>query len=439
MNIGIIIGRIGDVDGVSLETQKWIEVLKKMGHKTFIMSGSFAKNISENSNGTLLKILSFFSPECEWEQRRAFFFPRQESLDNLLENLEESSNIIAMNIFKWIVSNRIDIMISENASSLPCHLSMGMGIKKVVKNTGIRVICHDHDFEWERGKRYKSIFDEISNLVQDTFPLIGPNTKHAVINSYSQDMLKKKFNIDSVIVPNVMDFNKKYAEKDEYNNDMLHNIGLEKGDIPIFQATRIVRRKGIETAIELVEKINDKRVKLVITGSYADDARFGYYKELVRLIKKKELENQVFFSHNRILSKRKKSYKGNKIYSLFDAYAHARACTYFSKYEGFGNAFIEAVIAKKPIFVNNYKPVFWPDIGSKGFKTVMIEKNKLTDDAVNEMKEIIFDDKLCKEISEYNYKIGKKYFSYDVLEEKLSELLFDFNKGQDSIQVKDAS
>ena len=42
MNIGIIIGRIGDVDGVSLETQKWIDVLKGMGHETFIISGQFA-------------------------------------------------------------------------------------------------------------------------------------------------------------------------------------------------------------------------------------------------------------------------------------------------------------------------------------------------------------------------------------------------------------
>ncbi len=38
MNIGIIIGRIGDVDGVALETEKWAEVLTKMGHEIFILS-----------------------------------------------------------------------------------------------------------------------------------------------------------------------------------------------------------------------------------------------------------------------------------------------------------------------------------------------------------------------------------------------------------------
>lgn len=433
MKIGVIIGRIGDVDGVALETVKWIAVLKRMGHKVLIMSGRFTKNIVEPEDETLFPMLSFFSPECEWEQKRAFYYPRAEELEELLDQIEYASDKIAVYIFKWIMSNKIDVILSENASSLPCHLSMGLGIKKVVENTGIRVVCHDHDFHWERGKRYKSPFDEINNLVKNNFPLIIPNARHAVINTYSKKLLKEKFDVDSVLVPNVMDFDKRYAEIDEYNKDLLDVIGLKKGDIPIFQATRIVARKGIETALELIER-TDKNVKLVITGSYADDERWGYYKKLVRLIHSKKLEPRVFFSNNRILSERHASSTSEKIYSLSDAYAHARACTYFSKYEGFGNAFIEAILAKRPVFVNNYKPVFWADIGAKGFKTVMIEKNVLTDEAVNEICEIISNDKLRKEIVEYNFELGKKYFSYEVLEEKLSELFADKTPG---VSVKD--
>jgi hypothetical protein len=114
---------------------------------------------------------------------------------------------------------------------------------------------------------------------------------------------------------------------------------------------------------------------------------------------------------------------GTKIYSLSDAYANARACTYFSTYEWFWNAFIECVLAKKPIFVNNYKPVYRPDIWSKWFKTVMLEDNIITDEKLEEIKKIIFDEELAKEIWEYNFELWKKYFSFDVLEEKLNELL----------------
>ena len=39
VKVGIIIGRIGDVDGVALETEKWIDVLERLGHTCFVLSG----------------------------------------------------------------------------------------------------------------------------------------------------------------------------------------------------------------------------------------------------------------------------------------------------------------------------------------------------------------------------------------------------------------
>ena len=66
MKIGIIIGRIGDVDGVALETEKWIEVLHQMGQEIFILSGRIKKSIVGENKETLISALSFFAPECEW-------------------------------------------------------------------------------------------------------------------------------------------------------------------------------------------------------------------------------------------------------------------------------------------------------------------------------------------------------------------------------------
>lgn len=423
MRIGIIIGRIGDVDGAALETEKWITVLKEMGHEIYILSGRFKKSIVGEDKETLIPGLSFFSPECEWEQKRAFFLPPDEPSE-LLSHLHRISDGLAIRMFKWIMENDIDVILPENASALPAHLTMGMAIKKLVKHTGIPTVCHNHDFAWERGDRYKTPFPEVEKIVKDTFPLISPHVKHAVINTHGKKTLKEKYQTNAVIVPNVMDFNMPYGEKDEYNKNLLESIGLHKDDIPLFQITRIVERKGIETALELIHQLDDKKIKLVITGSAADDNRKGYYKELIGIIDKRKLKDRVIFAYHRILNFRDQTQPGEKIYSLSDAYAHATACTYFSSYEGFGNAFVEAVLGKTPIFVNNYEPVYWPDIGSKGFKTVMIENNKLTDKAITEIDKIIHDKKLQKEIAEYNYNLGKLLFSYDVLKEKL-EILFE--------------
>jgi len=422
MRIGIIIGRIGGVDGVALETEKWIEVLKRLGHEIYIISGQFEERHMDNKYETLVPEMSFFSPESYWGQKKAFFFPDLIE-DELLEHVKLYSKIIYKKIRKWIKKKNIELLIVENASALPSHLEMGLAIKKIVLKLGIPTITHDHDFAWERGERYVSPHNRINELVADTFPLRAPNAIHAVINTHAKNVLKEKFDRDAVLVPNVMDFDAPFGEITEKNACLHKDLGYKCEDILLFQITRVVRRKGIETAIELMHRIKDKKVKLVITGNYNDDAGNLYYAELVDKIHKLKLGKRVRFAHH-LFNNKGLVQSGNSInYSLSDAYAHARACTYFSTYEGFGNAFVEAVLARTPVFVNNYEPVYWPDIGSKGFKTVMIENNKLTDEAVEEMKEIIYNEKLNREIGEYNFILGKKYFSYDTLREKLEELI----------------
>ncbi len=422
MKIGIIIGRLGGVDGVALETEKWIEVLHRMGHKTFIISGQYEERTIDPDRETLVPEMSFFSPESYWGQKKAFFYPDYNE-EELLEHIELYSLIIYKKIIEWVHEKGIELLISENASALPSHLEMGSAIKKAVLHLGIPTITHDHDFAWEREDRYVSPHAQINKLVADIFPLRAPNSVHAVINTNAAKTLKEKFNRESVIVPNVMDFDQPFGIKTGKNNCLHQNLGFQCDDILLFQITRVVRRKGIETAIRLLDKLEDQRIKLVITGNYNDDAGSKYYYELIELIHKLNLGNRVSFAHHLFNNKGLVQKENSINYSLSDAYSQATACTYFSTYEGFGNAFVEAVLAKRPVFVNNYEPVYWPDIGSKGFKAVMIENSELTDEAVEEMKNIIYDPAVRKEIGEYNFQLGKKYFSYDTLREKLNGLI----------------
>lgn len=411
MRIGIVIGRIGGVDGVALETEKWIDVLKKLGHEIFIMSGEFESWKMDYEHDYLYPALSFFSVEAEWGQRKAFYEP-DDKPDALLEHVENASNMIFKAMLTWVKNKKIDALLSENASALPCHLSMGVAIKKLIQKTGIPIVTHDHDFHWERGQRYVSTHPEINNYVDDNFPLLLPNVKHAVINTFGVETFKNRFNIDATLVPNVMDFSRVYGLPTPENQFFLKDIGIMKDEIALLQVTRIVRRKGIETAISLIDKLDDKKLKLVITGNNNDDENKEYYNELIDQIHDLNLSSQIIFAAHKVLDHK----------DLSDVYAHGRAATYFSTYEGFGNAFVETVLAKKPIFVNNYKPVYMQDIGNKGFETVMIEDSNLTNNAVQQMSDIIYNPKRCAEIGEHNFKLGKKHFSYEVLEEKLSSL-----------------
>ena len=421
MKIGIIIARIGGIDGVALETEKWIEVLERMGHQTYVVAGQFEKRKINPERERRIPELSLFSPESYWGQKKAFFAPDADAAE-IMEHCELYGKVIKDKLLAWVREYGIDLIMSENVSALPIHISLGIGIKKLLEQTGLPAITHDHDFAWERGNRYRSPHHEINWLIDETFPLRLPNNYHAVINTAAQKTLKERYNRESIVVPNVMDFDKPFGQITPNNKNLKRELGLEENDILLFQITRIVGRKAIDVAIRLVDKLQDERIKLVVTGGYVDDDGNKHYHELMDLIHDLGISQQVHFAYEKF-SQGLQGDASSGIFSLSDAYAHARACTYFSTYEGFGNAFVESVLAKTPIFVNNYKPVFWPDIGSKGFRTVMLEENKLTDDKVQQMKDVIYDDKLNREIGEHNYELGKKHFSYDTLEKKLEEIL----------------
>jgi glycosyltransferase involved in cell wall biosynthesis len=420
MKIGIVIGRIGGVDGVALETEKWIEVLRRMGHQVSVLSGELEGELAVPV--TLLPELSFDHPDNVTSQRQAYLGESAKEEEQVAA-LEQQAGQIERGILGWIKQESIECLLAENASALPFHLTMGIALRAVYERTGLPAVTHDHDFRWERGERYESPFAKIRRILEDCFPVSLPNVRHAVINSAADKTLSERLGIEgSVVVPNVMDFERPFGQPDDYSADLRLELGLDELAIPLFQVTRIVRRKGVETAIQLVERFEDERVKLVITGTERDEPDRAYYDELVALARRLGLQERVLFAGDRFDNQRRQTPEGRKVYSLEDAYAHAAACTYFSTYEGFGNAFVEAVVARCPIFVNNYEPVYWPDIGAKGFDTVMIEGGELTAEAVEQAREVLEDPTRRQRMVDHNYALGREHFSFQALQVLLEEL-----------------
>jgi glycosyltransferase involved in cell wall biosynthesis len=114
---------------------------------------------------------------------------------------------------------------------------------------------------------------------------------------------------------------------------------------------------------------------------------------------------------------------GKKIYTLYDIYPHADLVTYPSNFEGFGNAFLEAIYFRKPIVVNTYS-IYSMDIQPKGFSVIEID-GYVTDDVVRQTREVLENPELSKEMVEKNYEIASRCYSYSVLEQKLKNLIFD--------------
>ena len=112
-----------------------------------------------------------------------------------------------------------------------------------------------------------------------------------------------------------------------------------------------------------------------------------------------------------------------KRYALADAYPHADLVTYPSLYEGFGNALLEAVAARRPVFVNRY-PVYAQDIAPAGFRFVEID-GAVTDAAVADVAALLADPERVARDAAHNHAIARARFGLDTLGRVLDAALAD--------------
>ncbi|RLC61019.1 MAG: glycosyltransferase family 1 protein, partial [Chloroflexi bacterium] len=194
-------------------------------------------------------------------------------------------------------------------------------------------------------------------------------------------------------------------------------FGIEPGEYLLLQPTRVVPRKRIEQAIELARRLNS-RCALVISHSSGDEgtAYETYLRSLADL-----LEVRVIFASEVVAHKRGRTSDERRIFSLADVYQQADLVTYPSTVEGFGNAFLETIYYRRPIVVSIYE-IFRRDILPKGFRVIGFE-DFITEEHVRRALEVLSDPGLAEEMSEHNYELGRRYYSYRVLENRLAGLL----------------
>jgi glycosyltransferase involved in cell wall biosynthesis len=331
--------------------------------------------------------------------------------------IHEMRELLKRRIYDFIHTFDVDILIPENALTIPLNIPLGLALTEVIAETHIKTIAHHHDFFWER-KRF------LNNCVWDyfnaCFPPHLPSIQHVVINSSGQNQLALRTGAGATLIPNVMNFEVPPAPLDEYARDARHALRIADDELLVLQPTRVVQRKGIEHAIELVARLG-RKATLVISHASGDE---GYeYQQRVKDYAKL-LKINARFVDDIIGDTRGTTPDGRKIYSLFDIYPHADLVTYPSLSEGFGNAFLEAVYFKRPILVNNYSIYFF-DIKPKGFEVVEMN-DFISEDTIRQVRELLDDPERMQGMMDRNYTRCLKHYSYRILEVKLRHILSSF-------------
>jgi glycosyltransferase involved in cell wall biosynthesis len=326
-------------------------------------------------------------------------------------------------LYEFIYKFDIDLLIAENALTIPLHIPLGLALAEIIVEKRIPTIAHHHDFYWERSR---FAVNGISDYLGMAFPPRLPGMQHVVINTDAQEQLALRTGIAATTIPNVLDFDNPPPVHLERAQAFRATIGLEPTDKMILQPTRIIRRKGIEHAIELVKQLDDPRYKLVVTHEAGDEG-FEYAQWLQEYASERQVDLRL--AKVRLADPWMNATPSQKVHTLWDIYPGADLITYPSSVEGFGNALLEAIYFKKPVLINRYS-TFVKDIEPLGFDLITMN-GYLPKQAVQQTQAILGSQVLRERMVAHNFEIARRHYSYEVLYRHLRPILVELTNGSE--------
>jgi len=404
--VGFVSTRIAGTDGVSLEIAKWAEVIERVGIECYYIAGESDRPADRSF---IIEEAHFNHPTIRDISRRAFGVELRSP--ELTNDITTMTRVIRDKLDAAIQASQVDVLIVENALTIPMNLPLGIALVHEVQERPIGCVAHHHDFFWERDRFLINCVDDV---IQFAFPPALQQIQHVVINSLAGEEFSRRTGMSCRIVPNVMDFASPPDPPDDYSRQFRTQIGLSDDDLLILQPTRVVARKGIEHAVELARRLGPDRAKLVITHASGDegDAYGKRIREFAEL-----LNVEVIFADGWISDRRGTGPDGRKLFTIEDVYPQADLVSYPSTYEGFGNAFLEAVYYKCPIVCNRYA-IYRTDIEPCGVRPILFDGFP-TDETVAEIRRVLTDSQYRQQMVEHNYEVASRFFSYEVVEDEL--------------------
>ena len=410
--IGFISTRFAGTDGVSLEAAKWAQVLAGDGHRCFWFAGELDRPAESG----------YLAPEAHFKHGQvahidAQIFGRTRRDPEVTEEIHALRAALKRRLRAFIRQFAIDLLVVENALTIPMNLPLGLALAETISETRIPTIAHHHDFYWERTR---FAVNAVGEFLPMAFPADLPSIRHVVINSPARRELAHRRGLAASLIPNVLDFDRPPRVDPEDIRCFRQAIGLAPEDTLVLQPTRLIKRKGIEHAVELVKALGHPRCKLVISHEDGDEGRD--YSDWLQAFARRSGVDIRLVKEN-VVSPWRETETPHGSFSLWTVYAAADLITFCSLYEGFGNGLLEAVYFKKPVVLNRYD-IFISDIEPLGFKFITLD-GYLTPEAVAAVHRILNGGAERYADPERNYALARRHFSYNALRQHLRAILTD--------------
>jgi glycosyltransferase involved in cell wall biosynthesis len=416
LRIGFVATRFAGIDGVSLEAEKWADVLREMGHEVFYFGG-IVDRPPERSRAVPE---AFFGHPDITAIDAAIFGGTGRRLPAVSGRIDEIAAFLGRQLQAFVSDFELDLLVPENALAIPMHLPLGLAITRLAAETGMPILAHHHDLPWER---QRFLVNAAADILAAAFPPSLPNVHHVCINTGQREQIARRVGRSARVIPNVMDFETPHQPSPHVKAALRDDLGFAPDELVVLQPVRVIPRKGIEHAVELLARL-DRPARLVISHPSGDEG--AEYEEHVRELARL-LDVSIIWAAERVAGARGSLTDGRATWTLGDMYDAADLVTYPSLIEGFGNAYLEAVYHRRPVFVNRYA-IYDLDIRPLGFRN--IEMNGfLTQATVDRMRQLLDDPARIEEWTDTNYHLGLRHFSYEAVRRGLRAALAELWPG----------
>lgn len=295
----------------------------------------------------------------------------------------------------------------ERYDIIHCHTPVGgvltrLAAKKVRKN-GTIVIYTAHGFHFYKGAPL------INWLIY--YPIEKWLAKYVdtiiTINREDYDIARKNFTHckDIQYIPGVGVETEKFdfVMNEEEKNILRESLGINKNDFVLIYPARLAKDKNHKLLLELMKKINNKRIILLLPGT---DEMMGFCEKKI---------NEYHLNNVKVLGFRKDIPKLLKI-------SHILVSS--SIREGFGVNLVEALYSHIPIIaVDNRGHRDIVDNNKNGF----LVKNQV-DDLEKQVLKLYYNKEIYKRLKAFTYKSAEKFSTSNSL--KIMKGIYDKNESK---------
>lgn len=340
------------VAGVEVVIDYHSRILTRHGYDVRLVFGKGGGLSSENIEECEVPLLSTENPRVQMVQKE--ILERQEETEEFRKLKEDIKQELRKHL------SGINVCIVHNIPSMPFNFAATAAINELADEMKTRFIFWLHDTTLVR-EEWSDFFGRFPLTLlhhkNERIVFVTPTSFRA--KQFAS--LKEPYKIPKMhVIPNGVSV-EEYLKIDETTKQLMKRLGLSFNDFIIVTPVRVLPRKNIELAINVVHDLvhiaGKRRITLLITGSTGNSPEdIAYEAKLKETIRMRRLQDTVIFCHDLISFERQ--FLNDKIvkWSVADVYNIADLVLIPSKEEGFGLPVIEAGAARKPIFCSRIPP-----------------------------------------------------------------------------------